>query len=212
MIVKKDTGQKYIGQSNNIEKRFKQHCTPRRTHISNAIQKYGKENFIFSIICELERDDDLLNAMEEYYIWKYNTYEDKNHYNLTPGGDFNPMRNKSIVQKVRISNQKYWDNGGREEQSIRFSGKNNPFYGKHHSKETITKIKENQTLLYEEDNPNFKESNNTIYREIRKGINNATKQGFSFYYIEDAHRVKKCQKFSDLIEWCIKNNKKLTRR
>ena len=43
------------------------------------------------------------------------------------------MKDKRISEKVRVKNQEYWNNGGREEQSIRFAGKNNPFYGKHHN-------------------------------------------------------------------------------
>ena len=77
---------------------------------------------------------------------------------------------------------------------------------------TIQKIKNNQTLLYGEDNSRFKKSNNTIYIEIRKSRNKSTKQGFSSYYIENSKRIKKCQKLSDLVEWCRINNKKLTKR
>ena len=76
----------------------------------------------------------------------------------------------------------------------------------------IYMIKNNQTLLYGEDNPRFKNNNNTIYIEIRKGANKSTKQGFSYYYMENSKRTKKCQKFSDLVEWCRMNNKKLTKR
>lgn len=43
--------------------------------------------------------------MEEYYIWKYNTYEDKNHYNLTPGGDFCPMKVPEIAKKQSNSSK-----------------------------------------------------------------------------------------------------------
>lgn len=108
LIKNKNTGQQYIGQSKNIEERFRQHkrgdgCKKQR--IDRAILKYGYNNFTYSIICKLEYDDDLLNVMEEYYIWKYNTYEDKNHYNLTPGGDFCPMKVPEIAKKQSNSSK-----------------------------------------------------------------------------------------------------------
>lgn len=104
MIKNKDTGQIYIGQSINIERRFREHCqSKRKLYIDNAIRKHGKEKFIFSVICKLECDEDLLNTMEEYYIWKYDTYKSKNHYNLTPGGDFNPSKVPEIAEKISKS-------------------------------------------------------------------------------------------------------------
>lgn len=215
MIKNKKTGQIYIGQSNNIEKRYRQHCNHNakgHSYVERAIEKYGNDSFDCIVIEELPNSIDILNQREKYWINYYNTYNDNFHYNLTEGGDINPMKDKRISEKVRVKNQEYWNNGGREEQSIRFAGKNNPFYGKHHNEKTIQKIKNNQTLLYGEDNSRFKKSNNTIYIEIRKGRNKSTKQGFSYYYIENSKRIKKCQKFSDLVEWCRINNKKLTKR
>ena len=54
-IQNKINGKVYIGQSNHIEKRFRQHCySINRAHgrsiVDYDIEKYGKENFDFSII------------------------------------------------------------------------------------------------------------------------------------------------------------------
>lgn len=57
----------YIGQSVNIEKRWKQHCqSSSDSLIAKAIQKYGKDNFVFSILEECPLDK--LNEREDFYI------------------------------------------------------------------------------------------------------------------------------------------------
>lgn len=67
-------GKIYIGQSINIEKRWQQHCKPSSTKglIGKAIQKYGKENFIFSILEEVS-DISKLNDLETKYIHQFNS-------------------------------------------------------------------------------------------------------------------------------------------
>lgn len=89
-------GKKYIGQSDNIEKRWEKHrIAPFNSNAPQyncvfyrAIRKYGIENFKFEIIeeCPLH----LLNERERYWIKKYRTYlgfKDCNGYNMTLGGD-----------------------------------------------------------------------------------------------------------------------------
>ena len=86
-ITNKKTGQKYIGQSIHIERRFEQHKYNKKpvTYIDRAINKYGADNFEFKILEECKPTE--LNKLEKRYIKKYNTYKSKNHYNLTSGGD-----------------------------------------------------------------------------------------------------------------------------
>lgn len=85
-ITNKKTGQKYIGQSRDIYKRWEQHIKkPNHTYISRAIQKHSPFAFDFKIEEECEPEE--LNTKEIYYINKYDTYENENHYNLTPGGN-----------------------------------------------------------------------------------------------------------------------------
>lgn len=49
-ITKKENGKSYIGQSNDIERRFSEHKTKTDIPIDIAIQKYGVNAFEFSII------------------------------------------------------------------------------------------------------------------------------------------------------------------
>lgn len=68
-----------------------------KTHsrIDNAINKYGVENFEFKVLIFLHPN--FLNEAEEFFINVFNTFKDPFHYNLTPGGDFNPL----IVPEIR---------------------------------------------------------------------------------------------------------------
>lgn len=76
----------YIGITiRNIDYRWREHCKPSRKKVSiltNAIIKYGKNNFELEI---LEKDIDDKNK-ENYYITLYNTLS-PNGYNLTTGGE-----------------------------------------------------------------------------------------------------------------------------
>lgn len=77
MIKNKKTGQIYIGQSKNIERRFRNHCNI--TAIDLAIANEGVDNFDFSIIEEV--DESLLKEREQYWINYYNAHQNPKHYN-----------------------------------------------------------------------------------------------------------------------------------
>lgn len=58
-----------LGQSLNIEKRWKQHCNDRYFKCSalrSAIDKYGKDNMSFEILQEHPRIKMILNSYEIY--------------------------------------------------------------------------------------------------------------------------------------------------
>ena len=84
-------GKKYIGQSLNIEKRWKDHKSNylncKNSSLYAAIRKYGINNFKFEILEECDAKE--LNSKEIYWISFYQTYppELNKGYNLTPGGE-----------------------------------------------------------------------------------------------------------------------------
>lgn len=81
-IENKKTGQIYIGQSKNIERRFRHHC--RVPMIDLAIANEGVENFHFDILEEV--DEEYLLEREKYWIKGYGVAENPYHYNQY-GGD-----------------------------------------------------------------------------------------------------------------------------
>lgn len=93
----------YIGQSKNIEKRWRDHKNRAKTGTTKfyqALREYGIENFSWEIIEECPQEQ--LDENEIYWIEHYDSY--KNGYNSTSGGQF----------QTTISSQKIfeeWDNG-----------------------------------------------------------------------------------------------------
>lgn len=109
-ITNKINGKFYIGQSNNINRRFQEHITKgqlSRIPLDIAIQKYGKENFLYETLEECSIDQ--LNEKEKYWIEKLQAT--KYGYNCSAGGDQqsigeNNGRSKLTekdVRKIRIA-------------------------------------------------------------------------------------------------------------
>ena len=137
LVTNKITRQKYVGQTlhDDVETRWKQHRQMRSRmlgrYILNAYRKYRIENFEFKIICMTF--DECCNAMEEYYIKKFNTLA-PNGYNLREGGK-NSKHNEESKELMR-QNRKGKGLGVvcteemRRERSERQLGEKNPNYGK----------------------------------------------------------------------------------
>lgn len=128
----------YIGQSINIEKRWREH--KRRAFVQNkeynkylynAFRKYGLDNFSFEIIIECPREQ--LNELECFYIRQYNSCNELYGYNETDGynqpqygfqGESHP-RHKLTTDEVyyirECYNQHYNKNEVYEEFSDRLS-------------------------------------------------------------------------------------------
>lgn len=139
MIQNKVNGKVYVGQSVNIEERWRNHkCLLKgnyheNTHLQRSWNKYGEDKFEFTIICEC--DESQLNTMEIDYISKLRTYDDKVGYNKTFGGEGGRPTEET---KKKISDAKKGENNpmyGR-------TGETHPGYGKHLTEETRKKISE----------------------------------------------------------------------
>lgn len=94
----------YIGQSNNIQRRFSEHKTrgvKSSIPVDVAIAKHGKENFCFEIVEEVLLEE--LNSHEEFWIIFYNSK--KNGYNCSDGGDFQSVgenNGRAILSEIEI--------------------------------------------------------------------------------------------------------------
>ena len=104
-IVNKATGQCYVGQSQRVEKRLKEHFRLLRwnkhtnPHLQNAYNKYGLTFFYGALEVECE-DLDELDLLEEAFLQGNAWFEEPTVYNIS---DFAkaPMRNKQHSEEVR---------------------------------------------------------------------------------------------------------------
>lgn len=131
----KITEKSYIGQTtDSINRRIDQHYYDifrKNRNLTyafvNALRKYKKEDWEWTIICECERE--LLDRTERFFIAVYNSK--KKGYNSSWGGN-SPMRGRKQTESTKIKISKA------------MRGENNPFYGKKHTKESRKKMSESQ--------------------------------------------------------------------
>lgn len=105
-IENKINGHIYIGQSTNINKRWKAEIassnnitdTSYNTVLSQAFRKYGIENFDFQIIEECPKEQ--LNEREIYWISYYNSFKDG--YNSTKGGKQSSAPQKLTDETIQL--------------------------------------------------------------------------------------------------------------
>jgi group I intron endonuclease len=85
LITNIENKKQYVGITKfSIEERFLQH-TKRGFLLTEAIEKYGEQNFSIKLVEEVESAERAYE-LEIFYIQKYNT-KVPNGYNLTDGGD-----------------------------------------------------------------------------------------------------------------------------
>lgn len=104
----------YIGQSKNVERRFKEYKNGNSQVIHRAIRKYGYDNVKREILVSCNKlNQKQLDFFEKFWIKVYNSTDNNYGYNISPGGNGNPG----------------------------LSGKNHPNFGKKLSIDTIEKIR-----------------------------------------------------------------------
>lgn len=172
-ITNKLNGLVYIGQTKyKAIDRYNAHMnTYKNTHFYNSIHKYGKNNFVLDIL-EDNVDEKDLDQLEIYYIQKYDSFY--HGYNETLGGagiksyKHTQTDRQKMSQKVKQAyadgkinskerSKKISDANKNKPKSIEHRhklsevakkriGKKNPFYGKHHSKETNNRISDANSI------------------------------------------------------------------
>ena len=113
----------------------------------NAILKYGWDNFEHIILYQNLSQNEA-NQIEIQLIKQYKTQDENFGYNITSGGN-NYQHREETKKKIGRANSislkgKTHSNEWSEKMSKKFSGKGNPFYGKHHTEETKKKISESR--------------------------------------------------------------------
>lgn len=153
-IQNKINGKVYIGQTKEVERRFRQHLRSLRSnshfnpHLQRAWNSYGEENFSFDLVDDFTEQlsdadpntmEKVLDKAEKLWISYYKATDEKHGYNLSTGGDgatllgpYNGMfgRNHSESSKKLMS----------QHRRGKCQGKDNPRYGKKLSEATKKKI------------------------------------------------------------------------
>lgn len=131
IYTNKINGHQYVGQTNNLQKRYNGHKSDSQnpnSHSYNyplhsAMRKYGIENFTFEVIEEVNTPEEA-DEREKHWIKEKKTHISDGGYNITFGGDgcqkgpidFDKLANKSKIftkeeildiQKRLINNEKY---------------------------------------------------------------------------------------------------------
>lgn len=103
-------GKKYVGQSVNIPKRLTGHKNKlnshkhANSHLQNAWNQYGEENFKFYILEEVAIE--MLDDRERYYIKEWNLQNRDCGYNLDSGGNKNKEQSEETRNKIRELHKK----------------------------------------------------------------------------------------------------------
>ena len=96
----------YIGQSVNIEKRWKMYSYLYCKHqqkLYNSFIKYGVNKHKFEIVqlCEIEQ----LNELEKYYVDLFQTFNSKYGLNLQDGGGANGSMSEETKRKIGLAHK-----------------------------------------------------------------------------------------------------------
>lgn len=217
-ITNKINGKTYIGQSEDIERRFKHHKGIYSDFaIHRAFKKYGIDNFTFEVLYECPIEE--MNKWETFFITIFGSLS-PNGYNLNMGGDgkevseetkkkMSESRRKQVrpkckdETKVKIGNA---NRGKKRSEEIRQklseqrkgtkTGKDNPMYGKIVSKET-------KKLLSEQSSG----SNNPMYG--RTGANNTKSKAIEIdgvQYVGLRETAKKLNITYNMIKWRLNSD------
>lgn len=105
MIINTINNKKYIGQSKDIEKRWKSHKQKSTNiHLRRAISIYGNNAFSYiviqEIICSKDICQPILDALEIFYIQYYGTQKSEYGYNVKPGGNGGYKLNEESCKKI----------------------------------------------------------------------------------------------------------------
>lgn len=180
------TGESYIGQTTNFNKRQKEHLKEDRINLKfhNLLRKHYND-FIIEILEQNISTKEELNNKEKFYIKKYNSYN--NGFNLTQGGDGgfiacnnywknNPEKMKEHIAKIQPlaakASKKFW--------------KENPEWKKQHLKQMQQKRKQwkqNNLQIYKNNlkyaqlkAKEWREKNPDLFQKNREKAINATKK------------------------------------
>lgn len=211
MHINKHTNQKYIGMTNNINERWRNNGVAylskhkdgkyHQPKFAQALNDYPDwENDWEHIVCYDNLSLEAAKAKEIELIALYKTnckkYSDPMYgYNMTDGGDWNPMVGKNHTneakQKISEASKQTWSDPefrqrASEQRKGKQRGKDNPMYGKDVSEDTREKISQSSKERWTDENyrqkmmEHFIGENNPFYgrhhsEETKKKISESKK-------------------------------------
>lgn len=106
MIMNEIDNKIYIGQAEDIGLRWSSHLSMLKSgkhpskYLQQAVNEFGIENFIFTILCECEKEK--LNELEQYYIFCFSSTDPAVGYNRQFGGQSNrpSMQTRKLMSEA----------------------------------------------------------------------------------------------------------------
>ena len=89
----------YVGLATDIFDRWKQHCNGNNQYIDKSIQKNGCLNFVFRILEEVSKTDDLDNAETKWINIFKEKYGEKLMFNISKTTNINPHKITANIKK-----------------------------------------------------------------------------------------------------------------
>lgn len=142
MHQNKTNGLIYIGQTNNIERRWRTNGVDYKKcqRFYEAIQEFGWDGFEHIILAEgltkQEADD-----LEIFYISEFQTQNSEYGYNMRGGGSNGTLSEETKQKLSQLAKERgLWKGDLNPRHLDPLFGERNGMYGKHHSEETKQKI------------------------------------------------------------------------
>jgi group I intron endonuclease len=141
-------GKKYVGKAYHIYRRWNAHRNSLNGNRSrcDALQKtwnkYGEENFTFTILIICERS--MLNDLEKFFIKHLHSHVSEWGYNIAWGGQssfegrHHTDESKQKLRELRLGTTMSEEAKQKDRESN--MGEKNGFYGKHHTEESKDKM------------------------------------------------------------------------
>jgi len=169
----------YIGRAKNWRDRLTTHKgflirnKHANSHLQNAVNLYGIDNFSFSILEEFPESD--LCAMEHYWCNILNVHNRKYGYNIEPTSPFGRIE---VSQETKLKLSLFQKENPR-------LGENNPWFGKKHTEESKQKMSDSLMgrIISQE----------SIEKRVNTRHENAKKRGF-YHSEEQKQNISKSNK------------------
>ena len=145
------SGKMYIGQTLHPKRRWNVHRYGKYKSGWHKDYQNNPDKYEYSVI-EYDVPEDKLDEREIFWISFFDSYH--NGYNLTEGGNATRGYRHSDEWRQKMSGKnhpfygRHHSEESKQKMSVKKKGENNPFYGRHHSEETLIKFRGENNPFY----------------------------------------------------------------